>query len=71
MEKYLTKTECPLTQNVGNMADLRSETNSGLPQIDVFLNPKRKGELDELMLWVEKNEENLTYTQVRHSRHHK
>ena len=71
MEQYLTKTECPLTQNAGHTTDLGSETNSGLPQIDVFLNPKRKGELDELMLWVEKNEENLTYTQVRHSRHHK
>ena len=71
MEQYLTKTECPLTQNAGHATDLGSETNSGLPQIDVFLNPKRKGELDELMLWVEKNEENLTYTQVRNSRHHK
>ena len=66
------KAQSAFAQNlVGPQADLRSETNSGLPQIDVFLNPKRKGELDELMLWVEKNEENLTYTQVRHSRHHK
>ena len=51
-------------------------TTQGIQQIqaqkpNLFLNPKRKGELEELKLWVEKNEENLTYTEVRHSRHHK
>ena len=69
MEQYLTKTECPMTQNAGHTPDSGSETKNGLPQIDLFLNPKRKGELDELMLWVEKNEENLTYTEVRCSKH--
>ena len=65
MEQYLTKTECPLTEkNIGHTTDLSSETKLGLPQIDLFLNPKRKGELEELKLWVEKNEENLTYTEV-------
>ena len=72
MEQYLTKTECPLTkQNTGHTTNSNSETKSSLPQIDLFLNPERKGELDELQLWVEKNEDNLTYTEVRHSQHHK
>ena len=72
IEEYLTKTECPLTEkNIGHTTDLSSETKLGLPQIDLFLNPERKEELEELKLWVEKNEENLTYTEVRHSQQHK
>ena len=67
MEQYLTKTECPLTQNTRHPTDSSLDTENGLPQIDIFLNPERKKELDELKLWVEKNEENLTYTEVRHS----
>ena len=67
MEQHLTKTECPLTQNTGHPTDSSLDAKNGLPQIDIFLNPERKKELDELKLWVEKNEENLTYTGVRHS----
>ena len=36
----------------------------GLPVIDLFLNPDRKKELDDLQDWVEQNEEWLTYTEV-------
>ena len=65
IEQYLTKTECPLTEkNTEHTTDSSSETKK-MPQIDLFLNPERKGELDELKLWVEKNEDNLTYTEVR------
>ena len=67
MEQHLTKTECPLTQNTRHPTDSSLDTENGLPQIDIFLNPERKKELDELKLWVEKNEENLTYTEVRRS----
>ena len=70
MEQHLTKTECPLTQNTGHSTDSSSKNKKDLPQIDIFLNPERKGELDLLKLWVEKNEENLTYTEVRHAQHH-
>ena len=70
MEQHLTKTECPLTQNTGHWTDSSSKNKKDLPQIDIFLNPERKGELDLLKLWVEKNEENLTYTEVRHAQHH-
>ena len=64
MEQHLTKTECPLTGNTGQPTDSSPENKTGLPQIDLFLNPERKGELEELKHWVEKNEENLTYTEV-------
>ena len=68
MEEYLIKTECPLTQSAGHTTDSGSETKNGhRPEIDIFLNPERTEELDELKLWVEKNEGNLTYTEVRRS----
>ena len=65
VKQHLTRTECPLIQQTENH-DSDSETQDGLPEIDLFLNPGRKGELEELELWVEKNEENMTYTEVRH-----
>ena len=65
MEQHLTKTECPLNENTEEQNDSSSETRRGLPQIDLFLNPERKRELEELKLWVAKNEENLTYTEVK------
>ena len=36
----------------------------GLPVIDLFLNPDRKKDLEDLQDWVEQNEERLTYTEV-------
>ena len=67
MEQHLTKTECPLTGKTGQQTASSPENKTSLPQIDLFLNPERKGELDELRRWVEKNEENLTFTEVGNS----
>ena len=36
----------------------------GLPEIDLFLNPDRKKDLEDLQDWIEQNEERLTYTEV-------
>ena len=64
MEEHLRHTACPLSLKAGDQSGPGSETEGGLPIIDLFLNPERNRELEELRLWVKKNEENLTYTEV-------
>ena len=67
MEKYLSKTECPknYSQQSQDEALLESsEPEDQLPAIDLFLNPKRKGELEELQQLVEEKEADVTYTEV-------
>ena len=65
MEQFLTNSECPLTQTAGSQTDSSNEPKLGLPHIDLYLNPGRKGELEELKAWIERNEANLTYSEVK------
>ena len=65
MVQHLKTTKCPLNRTAGT-GETGSNMNKakGLPEIDLFLNPDRKKELEEVQDWVEKNEERLTYTEV-------
>ena len=65
MEQYLTNSECPLAETAGSQTDSKTETKKGLPQIDLYLNPDRQEELDDLKAWIERNEANLTYSEVK------
>ena len=60
LEKYLSKTVCPKSQDEA----LLESSEDQLPVIDLFLNPKRKGELRKLQQLVEEKEAAVTYTEV-------
>ena len=62
--QHLTTTKCPLNQSAEEPGSYMNEAN-GLPEIDLFLNPDRKKELEGIQRWVEQNEERLTYDEVR------
>ena len=64
LEKYLSKTECPKSYSQDEAVLESSEPQDELPAIDLFLNPKRKGELEQLQLLVEEKEADVTYTEV-------
>ena len=62
LEKYLSKTECPKSNSQQSQDE--AEAQDQLPVIDLFLNPKRKGELRKLQQLVEEKEAAVTYTEV-------
>ena len=62
LEKYLSKTECPKSNSQQSQDE--AEAQDKLPVIDLFLNPKRKGELRKLQQLVEEKEAAVTYTEV-------
>ena len=60
-EQYLSKTNCP--QSYGKLSKKGEERqNQVLPVIDLFLNPGREDELEQLQQWVEEND--ATYSEV-------
>ena len=62
LEKFLSKTECPKSNSQKSQDE--AEAQDQLPVIDLFLNPKRKGELRKLQQLVEEKEAAVTYTEV-------
>ena len=62
LEKFLSKTECPKSNSQQSQDE--AEAQDQLPVIDLFLNPKRKGELSQLQQLVEEKEAAVTYTEV-------